>query len=186
MANVVAKNTIQADISSELVVLTHLYTGTGPLYLIPRVDLAEIVGGAQYILSVRISNDIMTPVSGVEVPAGQTAAVLMGRHPIAIERNEQVEILVQGQPSDTDVAVTTTLFDSTPASSSDLNEIIEQIQNIGIIAVRERIVLGPCQQAENTTAQQQSIPRAEKQTPAIAPREVKQVPGVIPRKPRLE
>lgn len=185
MATAVAKNAIQADISSEIVVLTYLYTGDGPIYLVPRVDVAGIVGGAQYTLAVRISNDIMTPVSGVEVPTGQTAAVLMGRHPIAIESNEQVEVLVQGQPLDTDVTVTTTLFDSTPVSSEDLSEILEQIQNINIVAVRERVVLGPCQR---TVSNPPPVCEPSVVSPSVSPskRSVRNVPQVIPRTPRFE
>jgi hypothetical protein len=182
MATAVAKNTIQADISSETVVLTYLYTGEGPIYLVPRVDVVGIVGGAQYVLSVRISNDIMTPVSGVEVPTGQTTAVLMGRHPIAIEPNEQVEILVQGQSLDTAVTVTTTLFDSTPVSPEDLNEILEQIQNISIVAIRERVVLGPCQRG---TSEPPDVCDPAVVSPSVSPgqRTVKSVPQVIPRTP---
>lgn len=185
MATVVAKNTIQADISSETVVLTYLYTGDDPIYLVPRVDVDGIVGGAQYVLSVRISNDIMTPVSAVEVPSGQTTAVLMGRHPIAIESNEQVEIIVQGQSLDTDVVVTATLFDSTPVSAEDLNEILEQIQNLNIVAVKERVVLGPCQQGTTPTP---IVCQPSLVTPSVTPAErtVQSVPQVIPQTPRLD
>lgn len=72
---------------------------------------------------------------------------------------------------------------SPEAKQELIDAICECVENVQIVAVRERTVLGPCVQGENDTAQQEALPSTENEVPQVLPRKLKQVPKMIPRKP---
>ena len=111
------------DISSAFTLVTHTHSGTKPIAVIPRVELgdsAKPITGANgiYDITTKVNGSIITPLSKLKVPAGQTEAVLMGRA-VVLEVGDELEIDVIGETGDTDVNVIVSLFDSTPAQIED-------------------------------------------------------------------
>jgi hypothetical protein len=195
MATIVDKETItNADISADLITLTYLEPPTDlggrPRLILPRVELGmtnPIAGGGTYKISAQIDGGNVTPVSSIAVPVDQTTSILQGRH-LAVEPNDVVTITIRGLPADTSVSITTALFDATPIHQEDLDKVLEeiadQIQNVNIVAVNERIVLGPC--ANGTIPVEQLClpqPKQTVTTPQQAPRTVRESPQVIPQIP---
>ena len=194
MATIIDRETIlNADISSDLIVLTYFEFseagGGKSRFILPRIELGfenPIVGDGQYQFSAQIQGGDVTPRSIITVLADQTTAVLQGRH-LAIEPGDTVTITVRGLPADTSVSVVTALFDATPIQQEDLDvilvEIADQISNLNIVAVKERVILGSCVQPQNGTAQQSALPQTAGQTPQRIARQVVTPPQVIPREP---
>lgn len=195
MATIIDKETVDpADISSDLIVLTYTepptqFGGRARLIL-PRVELgfnSPIAGSGVYRISAQIDGGDVTPVSSITVPTGQTSSILQGRH-LAVEPEDIVTITIRGLPADTAVSVTTALFDATPIHQEDLDEILEriddQIQNVNIVAVNERVILGPCKQGPNVTAQQNALGQQTVQIPGATPQGVVSSPQVIAQTPR--
>jgi len=76
---------------------------------------------------------------------------------------------------------------SPEAKQELIDALCQCVENIQIIAYKERVVMGPCQTGENTTAQQQPLPQQQVPVvPQALPRKLKQVPKMIPRKPMDE
>ena len=111
------------DISSSFTLLTYTHVGDKPISVLPRVELGDstkpIVGGGNvYDVITRVNGSIITPLSKLKVPTGQTEAVLMGRD-VVLEVDDVVQINVIGAAGDDDVNVIISLFDATPAQIED-------------------------------------------------------------------
>ena len=111
------------DISSAFSLLTYTHSGAKPISVLPRVELGDsskpIHGqGNVYDVTTKINGAIITPLSKLKVPAGQTEAVLMGRD-VVVAIGDVVELLVTGASQDTDINVIASLFYATPAQIED-------------------------------------------------------------------
>lgn len=111
------------DITTEIELLSFTYTGINPIEVISRVDLGDtakpIVGGAPYSLSFFIDGAFIAPASIVDVPLGETRAIMVSRA-IPIETGDVISVRAKGTVGDTTVNVVSTLRDNTPILRSEI------------------------------------------------------------------
>lgn len=116
--NQIATNTFNGDISS----LTTVFTNAGVAnasQLLFRVNLANIVGNGVYGLRLLVNGNLVVPITNLSVPSGATAVTAYSRE-IIVQANEAFSVQVSGQGGDTSCLVTTTVYDITPVSQSQL------------------------------------------------------------------
>jgi len=111
------------NITTATVVLTYTYTGDNPRTVLTRVELGDdtrpIQGGGIYVLDAKIDGHPVTPSSRITVAAAQARIVMQGRH-LVLEKDDVLTIEITGLEDDTDVNVTATIVDATPAMVEDL------------------------------------------------------------------
>lgn len=111
------------DISSETEVLFWQYTGEDPIEVIARVDLGSGTGllsgvGGQYEMRFFIDNNLITPISIIDVPPARQSTIMVAR-PVPIKAYDQISLRILGLAGDVSVNTTATLRDSTPAKAGD-------------------------------------------------------------------
>jgi hypothetical protein len=111
------------DISSETEVLFWQYTGDDPLEVVARVDLGGGSGllsgvGGQYEMRFFIDDNLITPISIIDVPPGRQTTIMVAR-PVPIRAQDQISLRIVGLAGDTSVNTQATLRDSTPAKAGD-------------------------------------------------------------------
>ena len=111
------------SIVSETEVLSYTYSGIATKEVLARVDLGNtanpIVGNGIYKLNIYIDTVMVMPTSSVEVPPGQTKAIMISRA-IPLESGDVVSIKVIGLSGDASIDSITTLRDATPVTVSDV------------------------------------------------------------------
>lgn len=116
--NQIATNTFNGDIST----LTTVFTSAGlvsDMQILFRVTLTNIAGNGVYGIRLIVDGKLVVPVTNLNVPNGSTAVTAYSRESI-VKAGETFSVQVTGQGGDTSCLVTTTVYDITPVSQSQL------------------------------------------------------------------
>lgn len=107
------------NISSLAEVYAFTQVATPPALVLAKLQLNGVVGGGVYTLRIYLDGTLMAPVSTFSVPSGVVNFLALSRE-FVMTVGQEVTIEVQGQPGDTAVTVTTSLYDVTPVASSQI------------------------------------------------------------------
>lgn len=112
-------NSVTGSIVTPLTAIT--YTQSSPMNLLAMLRVAmgstgnPIAGSGTYTISVYVNSILMVPVSAFNVPAGATKAFSISRE-IVLAEDDVLTVTVQGQGSDSSVALTVDVYDVTPVT----------------------------------------------------------------------
>lgn len=146
-----------------------------------RISLANIYGhGGSYSVRLSINGTVVLPVTTTTTTL--TSILFAGRK-VILRASDQLLIEIQGTMYDTDVSIQGTLFDATPLSAEMTQSLFEDALH-SIEFVKERIVLGPCQ--NGTSDQPAALKASVASVPSVGQQKLTSgIKLALPQQPKL-